>query len=35
MDDIEWTVVNESRLLEAMVGHKPVGMFIITSKFYT
>lgn len=25
MDDFEWTAVNESKLLEAMVGHKPVG----------
>ncbi|XP_044745360.1 MRG/MORF4L-binding protein-like [Coccinella septempunctata] len=26
MDDIEWTIVNEGQLLDAMVGHKPVGL---------
>ncbi|KAF7268610.1 hypothetical protein GWI33_018300 [Rhynchophorus ferrugineus] len=26
MDDIEWNVVNEGQLLDAMVGHKPVGV---------
>ncbi|XP_017778097.1 PREDICTED: MRG/MORF4L-binding protein [Nicrophorus vespilloides] len=26
MDDFEWNVVNESHLLESMVGHKPVGV---------
>lgn len=32
MEDIEWTVVNEGQLLDAMVGHKPVGknMFLST-----
>ncbi|XP_066143629.1 MRG/MORF4L-binding protein [Euwallacea fornicatus] len=26
MEDIEWNVVNEGQLLDAMVGHKPVGV---------
>ncbi|XP_044746333.1 MRG/MORF4L-binding protein-like [Coccinella septempunctata] len=26
MDDIEWTIANEGQLLDAMVGHKPVGV---------
>ncbi|KAJ8952845.1 hypothetical protein NQ314_007451 [Rhamnusium bicolor] len=26
MDDFEWNVVNEGQLLDAMVGHKPVGV---------
>nr|CAI5818095.1 unnamed protein product [Callosobruchus analis] len=26
MDEFEWTVVNEGHLLDAMVGHKPVGV---------
>lgn len=25
MEDFEWTVVNEGHLLDAMVGHKPIG----------
>jgi len=39
MDDIEWNVVNEGQLLDAMVGHKPVGvnkyfqMALICDKF--
>ncbi|XP_050294084.1 MRG/MORF4L-binding protein [Anthonomus grandis grandis] len=39
MEDIEWTVVNEGQLLDAMVGHKPVGinkyfqMALICDKF--
>lgn len=28
MEDFEWTVVNEGHLLDAMVGHKPVGKLI-------
>lgn len=28
MDDIEWTIANEGQLLDAMVGHKPVGKLI-------
>jgi MRG-binding protein len=36
MEDIEWTVVNEGQLLDAMVGHKPVGTYVsnLTSKNY-
>ncbi|KAG5890185.1 hypothetical protein JTB14_010649 [Gonioctena quinquepunctata] len=26
MDDFQWNVVNEGQLLDAMVGHKPVGV---------
>lgn len=39
MEDIEWNVVNEGQLLDAMVGHKPVGvnkyfqMALICDKF--
>lgn len=39
MDDIEWNVVNEGQLLDAMVGHKPIGvnkyfqMALICDKF--
>lgn len=29
MEDFEWTAVNESKLLEAMVGHKPVGKLLL------
>lgn len=29
MDDFEWNVVNEGHLLDAMVGHKPVGMYLL------
>lgn len=25
MDEFEWNVVHEGQLLDAMVGHKPVG----------
>ncbi|CAG9764756.1 unnamed protein product [Ceutorhynchus assimilis] len=41
MEDIEWNVVNEGQLLDAMVGHKPVGvnkyfqMALICDKFAT
>lgn len=28
MEEFEWNVVHEGQLLDAMVGHKPVGMFI-------
>lgn len=26
MEDIEWNVIHEGELLDAMVGHKPVGI---------
>lgn len=29
MDDFEWNVVHEGQLLDAMVGHKPVGKFCL------
>lgn len=28
MDEFEWNVAHEGQLLDAMVGHKPVGIFI-------
>lgn len=34
MDDFEWNVVHESQLLDAMVGHKPVGRLYSQSFFH-
>lgn len=33
MDDFEWNVFHEGQLLDAMVGHKPVGAYNFPSFF--
>lgn len=33
-ENFDWNVENEIKLFEAMLGHKPVGMFLIWDKYH-